>query len=216
MACHRGCWACLMVATLIVSPAFAAPLTHDQALAAIDQTEPAARLAGVERLAEIGAMADANRLLPRLRDADARVRSAAEAAIWTLWGRSGDPAIDKRYARGLAQMDASALVEALATFDDIVRRQPGFAEGWNKRATVQFLLGHNEPSLQDCDEVLKRNPHHFGALSGAGQIHLQMGHLELAMAFFKRALAINPNLDGLAQAIEQLEQRLQSGRGMST
>ena len=64
--------------------------------------------------------------------------------------------------------------------------------------------------------MLKRNPHHFGALSGAGQIHLQMGHLELALAFFKRALAINPNLDGLAQAIEQLEQRLQSGRGMST
>jgi tetratricopeptide (TPR) repeat protein len=205
-----------MVATLIVSPALAAPLTHDQALAALDQTEPAARLAGVERLAEIGAMADANRLLPRLRDADARVRSAAEAAIWTLWGRSGDPAIDKRYARGLAQMDASALVEALATFDDIVKRKPEFAEGWNKRATVEFLLGHNALSLQDCDEVLKRNPHHFGALSGAGQIHLQMGHLELALALFKRALAINPNLDGLAQAIEQLEQRLQSGRGMST
>lgn len=205
-----------MVATLIVSPAFAVPLTHDQALAAIDQTEPAARLAGVERLAEIGAMADANRLLPRLRDADARVRSAAEATIWTLWGRSGDPVIDKRYARGLAQMDASALVDALATFDDIVKRKPEFAEGWNKRATVQFLLDHNAQSLQDCDEVLKRNPHHFGALPGAGQIHLQMGHLELALAFFKRALAINPNLDGLAQAIEQLEQRLQSGRGMST
>ena len=109
MASHRGSgwW---LVAMLVLSPAVAAPLTHDQALAAVDQAEPAAPLAGIERLAEIGAMADANRLLPHLRDADAQVRSAAEAAIWTLWGRSGDPAIDKLYARGLAQMDASALV----------------------------------------------------------------------------------------------------------
>ena len=97
-----------------------------------------------------------------------------------------------------------------------MKRQPGFAEGWNKRATLQFLLGHNEQSLHDCDEVLKRNPRHFGALSGAGQIHLQLGHLELALAFFKRALAINPNLDGLAPAVQQLEQRLQGQRGLST
>ena len=205
-----------LVVLLMALPAPAAPLTRDQALAAAEQGDLAVRLRGIERLAEIGAMADANRLLPRLRDADARVRRAVEAAIWTLWGRSGDPPIDKLYARGLAQMDASALVDALATFDDIVRRKPAFAEGWNKRATVHFLLGHNTQSLQDCDEALERNPHHFGALSGAGQIHLQMGHLELALAFFKRAIAINPNLEGLAQAIHELEQRLQDEGGMST
>ena len=214
MACHR--WGWVLLAMGFVSSAFAAPLTHDQALAAIDQAEPTARLAGVERLAKTGAAADANRLLRRLHDADAEVRSAAESAIWTLWGRSGDPVIDELYARGLAQMDASALVDALATFDDIVKRQPAFAEGWNKRATVHFLLGHSLQSLRDCDEVLQRNPHHFGALSGAGQIHLQMGHLEVALAFFKRAVAVNPNLDGLAPAIRQLEQRLQGEGGLST
>ena len=223
MAWHRGwAWvlsvvqAVMLSVMLIALPAFAAPLTHDQALAAIDQGEPALRLAGIERLAEIGEMADADWLLPRLRDADGRVRGAAEAAIWTLWGRSGDLAIDTLYARGVAQMEASALVNALAIFNDIVKRRPAFAEGWNKRATVQFLLGHHTQSLHDCDEVLKRNPHHFGALSGAGQIHLQMGHLELALAFFKRAFAVNPNLDGLAPAIQQLEQRLRGQGSLST
>lgn len=215
MACHRG-WGWALLAMLVVSPAFAAPLTHDQALAAIDQAGPAVRLAAVERLAEIGGNADATSLLPRLHDADGEVRSAAEAAIWTLWGRSGDPVIDELYARGVAQMGTSALVDALATFDAIVKRQPAFAEGWNKRATVHFLLGHRLQSLRDCDEVLQRNPHHFGALSGAGQIHLQMGQLELALAFFKRALAVNPNLDGLASTIQQLEQRLQGEAGLST
>lgn len=206
----------MLSVTLIASPAFATPLTHDQALASIEQSDPALRLASVERLSEIGDMADADRLLPHLRDADGRVRSAAETAIWTLWGRSGDRAIDTLYARGVAQMEASALVDALATFDDLVKRQPAFAEGWNKRATAQFLLGHHTQSLRDCDEVLKRNPHHFGALSGAGQIHLQMGQPGLALAFFKRAVAINPNLDGLAPAIRQLEQRLKGEGGLST
>ena len=81
-------------------------------------------------------------------------------------------------------MRASELDEALATFSDIVARKPAFAEGWNKRATIYFLIGENEKSLRDCDEVLRRNPNHFGALSGAGQIHLSLGNPERALEFF--------------------------------
>src|SRR6185295_17305177 len=96
--------------------------------------------------------------------------------------------------------------EALATFSEIVARRPDFAEGWNKRATVYFHLGENQKSLRDCDEVFKRNPNHFGALSGAGQIHLKLGDPERALEFFRRALQVNPNLDGLDRMIPQLEQ----------
>ena len=105
-------------------------------------------------------------------------------------------------------MQAEALGEALATFSEIIRLKPAFAEGWNKRATIYFLLGENEKSLRDCDEVFKRNPHHFGALSGAAQIHLQLGHTRRALELFRRAIEVNPNLAGAAQMIPLLEQQL--------
>lgn len=105
-------------------------------------------------------------------------------------------------------MQVAALVDALTTFNEIVSREPEFAEGWNKRATIYFLLGQNEKSLADCEEVFKRNPKHFGALSGAGQIHLQLGNPRRALEFFRRAVEVNPNLDGAAQMIPLLEQHL--------
>ncbi|HSB23025.1 MAG TPA: tetratricopeptide repeat protein [Burkholderiaceae bacterium] len=188
--------------------AHGAELTREQALRAADQPDAAMRLAGVERLAEIGLMADADRLLPRLRDDDPRVRDSAGEAMWRIWSRSGDAAIDALFARGIDQMHAGALDDALATFDEIVARKPAFAEGWNKRATIYFLIGENDKSLRDCDEVFKRNPNHFGALAGAGQIHLRLGHLERALEFFKRALQVNPNLEGPAHIVPLLEQHL--------
>ena len=205
----RRIWVCVLAAALLASATAAAPLTRVQAIAALAQPDAAARSAGVDRLAEIGWMVDANRVLERLGDTDARVQTAAATAVWQIWGRSGDPKIDQLFSRGLEQMQASALGDALATFNEIVRRKPAFAEGWNKRATIYFLLGENEKSLKDCDEVFKRNPHHFGALSGAGQIHLQLGNMRRALELFRRAVEVNPNLQGPAQMIPLIEQQLQ-------
>jgi len=153
-------------------------------------------------------MADAERVLARLADTDDQVRDAAASAVWRIWSRSGDPAIDKLHARGVEQMQASQLSDALATFNEVVRRKPAFAEGWNKRATIYFLLGENEKSLRDCEQVFKRNPNHFGALAGAGQIQLQLGNPRRALEYFRRAVEVNPNLEGPAQAIPQLEMQL--------
>ena len=204
----RQIWVCVLAAALLANAAAAAPLTRVQAIAALAQPDAAARSAGIDRLAEIGLMVDANRVLERLGDTDARVQTAAATAVWQIWGRSGDPKIDQLFSRGLEQMQASALGDALATFNEIVRRKPAFAEGWNKRATIYFLLGENEKSLKDCEEVFKRNPHHFGALSGAGQIHLQLGNMRRALELFRRAVEVNPNLQGPAQMIPLLEQQL--------
>jgi tetratricopeptide (TPR) repeat protein len=202
---HCGLW---LAGVLLAAGLHAADLTREQALNAVEQPEASARLAGVERLAEIGQMADADRLVNRLGDADAQVRASASDAMWRIWSRSGDPVIDRLFARGLQQMQATDYHSALTTFNEIVSRKPEFAEGWNKRATIYFLIGENEKSLKDCDEVFKRNPNHFGALSGAGQIHLQLGHPELALEFFKRALKVNPNLEGPQQLVPILERHL--------
>jgi len=186
----------------------AATLTRDQALKALDHPEVATRLEAIERLGAVGRPADADRLVRRLGDADSDVRDAASEAIWQIWSRSGDAAIDKLFARGVEHMQGQRFDEALAVFNQIVARKPGFTEGWNKRATIYFLLGEDEKSLKDCDEVFKRNPNHFGALAGAGQIHLRLGHLKEALEFFERALKVNPNLDGIRQAIPIIERRL--------
>ena len=199
----------LMLCTcLAVTSVRGAPLTRGEALEAIAQPEASARLAGVERLGAIGRMPDAQRLLVRLADTDEKVRAYAVAAMWQIWSRSGDPAIDKLFARGLEQMQSMAFTEALATLNTVVQRKPDFAEGWNKRATLYFLMGEYDKSLKDCDEVLKRNKHHFGAMSGAGQIHMQLGNPKKALEFFRRAVDVNPNLDGPAQMIPLLEQHL--------
>jgi len=209
-------WAVVSAVVLLVAAAGAAEMTREQALEAIAGPTASARLAGVERLAEIGQATDADRLLGRLGDADRQVRASATDAIWRIWSRSGDPAIDALFARGIERMREAAYDDALAVFDDIVARKPEFAEGWNKRATLYFLLGQNERSLRDCDEVLKRNPNHFGALSGAGQIHLKLGNPELTLDFFRRALKVNPDLDGIRQMVPILEQHLREKGRTST
>ncbi len=205
-------WAVVLALALAAGTASAAPLTRTQALAALERPEASERLAASVRLGQVGKMVDVDRLLGRLSDADPQVRAGAANAIWEIWSRSGDPAIDRLFARGVEQMQASELVDALATFTTIVRRKPDFAEGWNKRATVLFLLGRNEESLKDCDEVFKRNPKHFGALAGAGQIHLLLGDPERALDYFRRALEVNPGMEGPAEIIPILEQLLSEPR----
>ena len=83
-------WVCALTIALLLGAAHAAPMTRAQALTALAQADAKARLAGVERLAEIGVQADADRVIQRLGDVDPEVRSASAAAVWQIWSRSGD------------------------------------------------------------------------------------------------------------------------------
>ena len=203
--------AAALLALALGAPVLAAePPSLEQARIGLDHAAPAQRLAAVERLADAGTLDDVDRLAARLRDADAQVRTAAAAALWQVWSRSGDPAVDALLARGIGQVEALQFAPARATFNEVIARRPDFAEGWNKRATLRFLMGDHEGSLRDCDEVLQRNPKHFGALSGAGQNHVELGRAEEALDFFKRALEVNPNLTGAAASVRVLEQQLRA------
>jgi len=183
-----------------------------EALAALASPAAEERARAVVVLAETGRMNDTPALLARLRDEQPLVRGLAEQALWAVWSRSGDPAVDRLFARGVAEMEARDLDAAVATFTRVIELKPEFAEGWNKRATVYFLAGEYRRSLADCDEVIARNPAHFGALSGYGQIYLHLGQPDKALEYFRRALAVNPNLDGVRSMIEALEARPRSGR----
>ena len=79
-----------------------------------------------------------------------------------------------------------------------------------------FLAGELRKSLADCDEVLKRNPNHFGALSGYGQIYFQMEEYDKAILYWKRAMAVNPNMRSLALNIREAQDRLGESRKQRT
>ncbi len=176
-----------------------------EALAALKKSDPAERRRGALGLAIVGRIEDAPTLLAALRDADELVRAVAEEALWAIWSRSGDARVDTLFRRGVAQMGEQRFPEAIATFTRIIELKPDFAEGWNKRATAYFLAGEYRRSLKDCDEVISRNPQHFGVLSGYGQIYLQLDQPEKALEYFRRALAVNPNLEGVQALAEKLD-----------
>ena len=195
--------ACL-IPSMPVAAGTAAP-PRSRALAALKNPDPEERRRGVLGLAEVGRMDDAPALIRALRDPDERVRGTAEEALWAVWSRSGDARVDQLLRRGISEMNGEHFGEAIATFTRIIELKPDFAEGWNKRATVYYLAGDYRHSLADCDEVIKRNPQHFGALSGYGQIYLQLDQPERALEYFRRALEVNPNLDGVQATIDRLE-----------
>jgi len=183
-------------------------LSREQALRALGSTDVEARRLAAAWMGELGAPADLPTLFKALRDQDDLVRALSESSIWHVWSRSGDPKVDGLFAIGVEQMNHGQAQAAIDTFTEIIRLKPDFAEGWNKRATVYFFIGEYEKSLRDCDEVIKRNPTHWGALSGYGQIYLQLDKPEQALRYFQRALAVNPNLQQIGQMIEQLKQAL--------
>jgi len=187
-------------------------LTRTQALKAVENTEREMRVAAISRLAEVGTMSDVDKLIERLRDDDDNVRELAAAAMWNIWSRSGDDDIDALYKQGTRQMQAGNLPDALTTFNEVVRRKPGFAEGWNKRATVLYMMGEHRKSLHDCDEALKRNPKHFGALSGMAQIHVLLGQPEKALEAYEKAIEINPNLPDAEENLKVLREAVYERR----
>ena len=177
----------------------------------------------------IGTPAERRALLGALaQDADARVTPAvaallhaddpelvalAEATLWQVWSRSGDPAVDALFAEGVRAMEAQDWLGAVAAFSRVIERAPAFAEGWNKRATARFLATHYATSIADCEEVLRLNPQHFGALAGQGLCHTALGQHREAARCFRRALAVHPRLETVRQHLARAEATLARGNG---
>jgi len=181
------------------------PENHDSAVVALHDADPEKRLEGIVWIAENGRFADAELLHERLRDEEPVLRKVAEQGLWALWTRSGNPETDRLLEGGTELMQRGAYAEAIDVFSAVIQRAPDFAEGWNKRATAYFLAGEYRKSIADCEEVFKRNPKHFGALSGNGQNWLALGELDKSLEYLKRALEVNPNMTGVAEMILKID-----------
>lgn len=189
--------------------------TRAVALKALESEDARQRAAGVLYIGRTGLAADGPLLVKRLNDEHPTVRAVAEQSVWRVWSRSGDAETDMMLAAGVEEMEIGLYSEAIHTFSNVIKRSPEFAEGWNKRATALFLAGDLRRSLADCDEVIKRNPQHFGALSGYGQIYFRLEQYEKAIEYFRRALAVNPNLASVELMIRGIEKLLRDKRGRS-
>jgi len=180
---------CLVLATLVAVPG-------DLALA---QDKPVGRMA----------LEAAAPLLDQLKSAkDSATARMLEVEVWSAWTNSGDSEIDALMAKAGALMQASALDEALAVLDSVVVKAPGFAEGWNQRATLLYMMNDFDGSLADITHVLALEPRHFGALSGIGLIRVAKGDKLGAVAAYKKVLEIDPMNSGAKASIEALAKTL--------
>jgi tetratricopeptide (TPR) repeat protein len=148
-------------------------------------------------------------LFERLRATSSEAEAeAAQQQIWQIWIESDDLLANRLMQDGIQAMITRQHARALEYFDRLVEHAPGFAEGWNKRATVYYLMENYEASVLDIERTLELEPRHFGALSGLGMIYDAIGEPAAALRSFEAAVAINPHLDGARQRIEALRREL--------
>jgi tetratricopeptide (TPR) repeat protein len=179
-------------ALLLGLPIMALLLVPGGTAARADQTDP--RLDG---------------LFKQLKEtADADEARGLETQIWAIWGRSDDADVNQLMDVGSLAMAGEKYAMALKAFDRIIELRPNFAEGWNKRATVYYLVGNYPASLADIKRTLELEPRHFGALSGLGLVNVELEHDEAALAAFERALAVDPHLDSATANAVALRERI--------
>ncbi len=151
-------------------------------------------------------------LFAQLRNAKSReAAERIEQSIQDVWMISGNGAADLEMLQGLQALSRKDGEEAIAAFTRAIEAQPDFAEAWNKRGTVNFLLERYDASVRDIRKTVEMEPRHFGALSGLGLIHLGRGNYREALAAFDSALAANPWLPGAESTIRSLRERLGGG-----
>lgn len=167
------------------------------------------RQAAVLALGLVGTMKVNPNLASCLHDEDPTVRRLAGEAMWSIWFRADAPEHNAELQRIiLLRLDEVGPEIILADFEALLRKAPRFAEVYNQRGIFHFRCGSYARAVADCDRALRLNPCHFGAASGLGQCFMKQKKLRAALRSFRRALRINPNLDGVRQTITSIERLL--------
>ena len=130
---------------------------------------------------------------------------AVEAEIVRRWHRSGSDTADLMFSWAMKAIEDKNFSLALDILDQVILVKPDFAEAWNKRATVHYMLDDYSSSLSDLREALAIEPRHFGALAGLGILLEASGRKERALTALRRALEINPQLEKVRKSLERLE-----------
>lgn len=199
----QNLFAILAALALYVSiPAFAAerttpPVTEDSDEATVDTT---------------GSQLD--KLFAELkRERNERAAERISGRIWAEWFKSGSATIDLMMQWAQTAADKKEFDVALDFLDQVVTLSPNFSEGWNRRATVHFIMNNYAKSMADIDRTLQLEPRHFGALSGMAQILKNTGRKQLALDAYLRVLEIYPMMRSAQTEVANLSEEL-SGEGI--
>ena len=135
--------------------------------------------------------------------------ASIEQQIWTHWMVGPTAAADELLAQARSAADAGQTDAAVDAFDKLSAQFPDYAEGWNQRAIMHYLLGDIQGSLTAIERVLTLEPRHFGAYAGRGQCYLRLERPRESLAAFEASLRINPWSATVQQQIEVLRSYVQ-------
>jgi tetratricopeptide (TPR) repeat protein len=111
--------------------------------------------------------------------------------------------------RAKVAMHGQQLDIALKLLDAVLKLHPDYIEGWSQRATLHYVQNDYRHSLDDIEQVLIREPRHFGALAGLGMIMQELGDDKRALDAFRKALAVNPHLDKVRELVRTLTEKVE-------
>ena len=148
-----------------------------------------------------------NKLFNELKINNADLVYDTEQKIWEIWStHPSDQFLTTRLAEGSKLVRNKQLVNAVNIFTEVIEKDPTWAEAWNKRATVLYMLGDYQGSQNDIDKVLKLEDRHFGALAGQGLVNIKLENYEKAIKSYEKAQEIYPAMQSPKIMIEQIEQ----------
>lgn len=128
-----------------------------------------------------------------------------ENEIWDIWLQHDNQDVMRLMALGTQRMNYQRFNDALLIFSQIIENYPEFAEAWNKRATLYFIVGDLDASLADIEKTLALEPRHFGALSGMGLVYVQRNELSKARQAFEKLISIHPHSPNAMENLRQVE-----------
>lgn len=186
----------------LFAPLFVLALAGPVAAQAPSTVEPAPRQA-------LPAEPDAKNPLDGLFERLAASKDEEEAKgiaglIERRWLRSGSDTADLLMNRALAAVAGQDQPLAIELLDRVLALEPKWAEAWNKRATLFYMMGDSERAISDIRETLALEPRHFGAWSGLGMIFQNAEDRKRALEAFRRALAIHPHIANIKALVERL------------
>ena len=148
-----------------------------------------------------------NRLFIELKINNGDLVYGTEQKIWEIWStHPTDQFLTTRLAEGSKLVRNKQLVNAVDIFTEVIEKDPNWAEAWNKRATVLYMLGDYQSSQNDIDKVLELEDRHFGALAGQGLVNIKLENYEKAIKSYEKAQEIYPAMQSPKIMIEQIEQ----------
>ena len=140
--------------------------------------------------------------------ADLPTIRAAENQIWEIWLQHENSDVEQIMQMGIQRMNYQRYSEAMLIFNQVITSYPDYAEAWNKRATLQYLIGNLDNSIADIEKTLELEPRHFGALSGLGLVYIQRNELNKAKKAFEDLIKIHPNSPSARQNLDLVNEKL--------